>query len=331
MKILREVELLCTELHHVVVKLQVASNVPLLPELQVGFIGEETGCFFGDFSPHALRATTQSVHGKAVITDVVSPVLQIMHELHEFCGKSFMVLSMGLVSLKSSAMAMMPSPPPSESYHPIIVVDCGGLVGSVTLSSMAIGHVASLSGEADETGVLPPNSEALSCDQLETSESIVSVALVVDDLEVIGVLASDPLEPSQSLAFVEPRGFDVIVTHSHKTTGQVSLRAKVDEIFFKIEVHSLLKHLEVPSPGSGKAIVEEALKRNEKKSGATKKRVRLLDQWSSVFWVVLMAWLAFADLVAHVIFGRVTIVKVVLPVGSDCGANHMFMGFMLCE
>ena len=55
------------------------------------------------------------------------------------------------------------------------------------------------------------------------------------------------------------------------TIGQVSVRDKFNEILFEIELHSLLKRLERVSPGSGKAIVEEALRSKGKKSGATEK------------------------------------------------------------
>ena len=85
------------------------------------------------------------------------------------------------------------------------------------------------------------------------------------------MLASDPLEPSQPLAFVEDEGSDVAVTHSHVTVRQVSVREKVDDILFQIELHSLLKRLEAASPGSGKAIVVEALRSKGKKGDATEK------------------------------------------------------------
>ena len=46
---------------------------------------------------------------------------------------------------------------------------------------------------------------------------------------------------------------------------------KVDAILFAIEIHSLLKCLEAVSPGSGKTIMEKALRNKSKKSDATKK------------------------------------------------------------
>ncbi|KAE8812519.1 hypothetical protein D1007_10441 [Hordeum vulgare] len=94
MELLQEVELLRIELCHVVAKLHVVLDVPLQPELQVGSIGEEVDCFFGEFSRHALCAATPTVHGRAVITKVMAPVLQIMPKLEELCGESSMMISM---------------------------------------------------------------------------------------------------------------------------------------------------------------------------------------------------------------------------------------------
>ena len=79
-ELLQEVELLRTELRDALAKFEVASVVPLLPELQVGSIDEDAECCFGDFSPRALHVTPL-VRGNAVITEVVAPVLQIMPEL----------------------------------------------------------------------------------------------------------------------------------------------------------------------------------------------------------------------------------------------------------
>lgn len=125
---------------------------------------------------------------------------------------------------------------------------------------MTTGHVVSLSGEVDATGVLAPNSEAISCQQLETSESIVSVVPMTDDVEAVGTLAPDPSKPNQPLASVGRGGSDVAVTRPQVTVGQVSARDKVNEILFEIQLHSLVKRLDRVSPGSGKAIVEEALR-----------------------------------------------------------------------
>ena len=115
------------------------------------------------------------------------------------------------------------------------------------------------------------NSEAISCEQLETSESIMSVVPMTDDVEAVGMFAPDPSEPNQPLASVERGGSDVAVTRPQVTVGQVSVRDKVNEILFEIELHSLLKRLERVSPGSGKAIVEEALTSKGKKSGVIEK------------------------------------------------------------
>ena len=257
-EILQKIELFRTELHDALAKLQVVLVVPLLPELPIGSI--EAECLFGDFSPRALHATSSSP-GSGVISEVVAPVMQIMPELQELCGESSMVLPMELGSLESLVVAMTPSLPQSPAF-----ANNGDLVGSVTASSMAIGHVTSLSGEVDETCVLAPNSE-----QVETPESIVLVIPVTDDVEAVGTLAPDPSEPNQQLAPVERGGSDVAGTHSHVIVGQVSVHDKVNEILFQIELHSLLKRLERMSPGSGKAIVEEALTSKGKKSGVTEK------------------------------------------------------------
>ncbi|XBI19078.1 hypothetical protein VPH35_060700 [Triticum aestivum] len=101
----------------------------------------------------------------------------------------------------------------------------------------------------------------LSCEQLEAPESIVSVVPVADDVETVSMLAPNPSAPSQSLAFVDCGGSNVAVTDSHVDVRQeASVRDKVDEILFQIEIHNLLKRLERASPGSGKTIVEEAAK-----------------------------------------------------------------------
>ena len=67
-------------------------------------------------------------------------------------------------------------------------------------------------------------------------------------------------------------GFDVAVTDAHMVARKVmTTREKVDEILFQVELHSLLARLERVSPGSGKKIVEEALRSQTKKCDATGK------------------------------------------------------------
>lgn len=85
-------------------------------------------------------------------------------------------------------------------------MDIRALVGSVTLSSMTIGHVKSLSDKVDEIGVLAPNSEALFCEQLEVPESITLVVPAVAEVAAVCMLAPDPLEPTRPLASVECGG-----------------------------------------------------------------------------------------------------------------------------
>ena len=53
------------------------------------------------------------------------------------------------------------------------------------------------------------------------------------------MLAPDPSAPSQPLASVDRGGFDVAVTGSHVAVRhEASVRDKVDEILFEIEIHS---------------------------------------------------------------------------------------------
>lgn len=173
------------------------------------------------------------------IVEVVTPVMQIMPGLQELCEAPSPPLSMVLPKEMGLVMPMMPSPPMLAASPPFVVVDNEG------------------------------QDLLLSCEHLETPESIVSVVPVTDDIDAVGMLAPDPLEPSQPLAFVDRGGFDVSVTQSHVTVGQVSVRDKVNEILFELEIHSLLARLERASPGSGKKIVEEALRSKSKKSSAT--------------------------------------------------------------
>ena len=71
----------------------------------------------------------------------------------------------------------------------------------------------------------------MSSEQLEASESIVSVVPVADDVEAVGMLAPDPLVPSLPLAFVDRGYSNIAVTDSHVAMRKVaSLRDKVDEI-----------------------------------------------------------------------------------------------------
>jgi hypothetical protein len=73
-------------------KLQVASVMPLLPELQDCSIVEGAPCLHGDFSPRYRHCPTL-LHAASstlefdVITEVVAPVLQILHELQKFVEK----------------------------------------------------------------------------------------------------------------------------------------------------------------------------------------------------------------------------------------------------
>lgn len=102
-----------------------------------------------------------------------------------------------------------------------------------------MGQVVSVGDEVDEVGALAPNSGAqlqgspLPCVQLKALESILSVVPVAEHVDAV-----------------------------------VSVRDKVDEILFEIQLRSLLARLEAVSPGSGKIIVEKALRNKTKKCGA---------------------------------------------------------------
>ena len=114
MEFLQKVELLRCELHDALAKLQVTSVVDLLAEFQIGSVDEGTKCFFGEFSPRAMHATS-SVLENIVISEVVAPVVEILPELQDPCGESPMVLPIELGSVESSVVDMAPAPPPSES------------------------------------------------------------------------------------------------------------------------------------------------------------------------------------------------------------------------
>ncbi|VAH08601.1 unnamed protein product [Triticum turgidum subsp. durum] len=195
------------------------------------------GCFsprVGDISsaPLTLSPVLRTSEGEPIAVPE-APVLQIMPDLQELCLCLVSPLSVERVEVDSS------------------VTSCEGYVSP------------------------------LSCEQLEVPESVsvvpvgdvvMPVVSVADNVDAVCMLAPDSWEPSQPLAFVDRGGSDVVVTHSQVAVGKVSVRDKVDEILFELEVHSLLKRLEAACPGSGKAIVEEALiKSKSKKSGGAGK------------------------------------------------------------
>ncbi|KAE8804508.1 Gibberellin 2-beta-dioxygenase 8 [Hordeum vulgare] len=94
----------------------------------------------------------------------------------------------------------------------------------------------------------------------------------VNDVKAVSMLASDPLAVGQPLTFVDHESFDVAVTDSHVAVGQmVSVRGKVNEILFQIELHNLLPRLKKASPESDKPIVKEAFTSKTKKTDATGK------------------------------------------------------------
>ncbi|KAE8818039.1 Gibberellin 2-beta-dioxygenase 8 [Hordeum vulgare] len=150
-------------------------------------------------------------------------VLQIMPDLQELCLSPILPLSMEHLEMDS------------------LVISCEG-------------HVLPISCEQVEV----PKSIVL---VVPMGDVVISVASLADDVDADAMLAPDPLEPSQLLAFGDP--------------GHVMfMHYKVNEIHFELEIYSLLKCLEAASPGSGKVLMEEALRKQSKKSGTTEKASR---------------------------------------------------------
>jgi hypothetical protein len=125
MEVLQKFELLRSEVQDALAKLQVASVVPLPPEIQTGSVDEGFECCFGEFSPRALH-TSSSVLTTVVATEVVAPVVEILPELQDHCGKSYVVLPVELGHLEPLTMDIAPSPSPSESCELPSSVDSGG-------------------------------------------------------------------------------------------------------------------------------------------------------------------------------------------------------------
>ncbi|KAI5000743.1 hypothetical protein ZWY2020_010702 [Hordeum vulgare] len=161
---------------------------------------------------------------------------------------------------------------PTTEVEPIAVLEAPVVQIIPDIQDLCLSPVLPLSMERLEVDSLLTSCEGhvspVSCEQVEVPKSIVSVVplddvdvLVVsmaDDVDADGMLAPGPLEPSQSLAFGD-RGH------------VMSMHDKVNEIRFEIEIYSLLKSLEADSPGSGKVIVEEALRKQSKKRGTIEK------------------------------------------------------------
>jgi hypothetical protein len=73
-------------------------------------------------------------------------------------------------------------------------VDSGGLDASATLSSVAIGHVVSLTNEITEAGVLVPNSEAHFAKELSDLLVSLEAASPGYGMEIACVLAGKAFE-----------------------------------------------------------------------------------------------------------------------------------------
>jgi hypothetical protein len=96
---------------------------------------------------------------------------------------------MELRSLEGLVVATTPSPPPSEPCQLFAHVDSGGLDVLATLSSMAIGHVVSLSDKIAEASVLALNSEDLFSKELSDLLVSLEAASPRYRMEIASVLA----------------------------------------------------------------------------------------------------------------------------------------------
>ena len=83
MEVLQKVELLRSEVRDALVKLQVASVVPLPPELQIGPVMRGLNASLETFFPRALQLTS-SILGSAIITEVVVVLSMEVGSLESF-------------------------------------------------------------------------------------------------------------------------------------------------------------------------------------------------------------------------------------------------------
>jgi hypothetical protein len=146
-------------------------------------------CTYGCFSPRASLSTSSLPAASIEASKVAALDLQIMPVLQGLHGESSVMLPMELVSLEALVVATTPSPLPSEPCQPPDHVDSGGLDASVTLSSVAIGHMVSLSDEIVDAGVLAPNSEALFAKELSDLFVSLEAASPGYGMEIASVLA----------------------------------------------------------------------------------------------------------------------------------------------
>jgi hypothetical protein len=108
------------------------------------------------------------------------------------------VVSLSAASIEASEVAapdlqIMPvlQGLPSEPCQPPDHVDSGGLDASVSLSSVAFGHVVSLSDEIVDASVLAPNSEALFAKELSDLLVSLEAASPGYGMEIASVLAGN--------------------------------------------------------------------------------------------------------------------------------------------
>uniref|UniRef100_N1QXY1 Uncharacterized protein n=1 Tax=Aegilops tauschii TaxID=37682 RepID=N1QXY1_AEGTA len=134
---------------------------------------------------------------------------QIMAELQQLCARPALPQSMEHVEVGSSATPVEGQDSP---------LSCEQLEAPESIVS-----VLSVADDVDAVNTLVPN-------PLEPNQPLAFVERgVADDVDAVNTLVPNPLEPNQPLAFVEREGSDVVVTHSHETVGQVSVRDKLDD------------------------------------------------------------------------------------------------------
>ena len=146
-------------------------RVPVMPSVSpltksdADSVDEVKADIYGCFSPR-LCTSPLSAASVTVSEATEAPVLHIMPELQEVCGKSPMVLPMEMGPLEALVVATVPSPPPSEPCQPGAFEDSGCSVVSASLTSVDRGHMVSLNDEVDDACVLAPNSDALFAKEL---------------------------------------------------------------------------------------------------------------------------------------------------------------------
>jgi hypothetical protein len=189
-------------------------RLPLAPapmvESAVGFVDEAGVELFGSFSPRVGSSSTPLVlpdfKGETSV-EVVSPVLQIMPELHVLCGEPVSPLSMEqlkLGSLQASEVDLVSSPLPVEPCQapdslPLGVVERGVLDVAALPSSATIEQVMPVSDMTIEPLVLAPtpSSDALFAKELCDLLASVEVARPGLGRSIACLLTGTPIRGKQ--------------------------------------------------------------------------------------------------------------------------------------